>query len=365
MSIETNRTNREILGFDGVRAIAVLIVMAGHSHISYNLLAESYPSIYVMFASTRGVEIFFVLSGFLITTLLLNEHERNGCVSLHNFYVRRAFRILPVYYLFLVMAIAISIAGHTDFNWSGIPLLLVNMYNYAPRSYRSSIDGHIWSLAVEWQYYLIWPAVVSVLITHRLKLLGILAVVIAISAGIYMFSPRRGYFNYPSWLIPAVTPIAMGSAAALLVGARRIHWTIPFIGCALYALPALHAIPFGFGPAVMAAGIALVIAWIFANQKSVLVKILEFSPLKYIGVISYGLYIWHVFLMGTGPERIEGQNWPPNQATGFVLLLLIAPLSYHGFELPVQALRKRFLRPNRKQEPQTLSGPQIQVVGNQ
>lgn len=356
------KRSHEIYGFDGIRAIAVLIVIAGHANITHPLLAQKYPALYGMLAPTRGVDIFFVLSGFLITTLLLNEYSRYGSVSLYNFCVRRAFRILPVYYLFLAMVILVSLVGRTDFSWGGVPLLLINFFNYAPRTYRGSIDGHIWSLAVEWQYYLVWPVLFAALASRRLALLGIIAFTVAISAAIYTAIPARGYFNYGTWLLPAVTPIAIGSAAAILIGTRKIHWFFVALGAVLYAIPAIHGVRYGFGPAIMATGIALFVAWVFTNQTSIPVKILEFPPLKYIGVLSYGLYIWHVFLMGTGPGRLEGETWPPDQATGFVLLLLIAPLSYHGFEIPVQALRERFLVRREKKHSSTLPGSQVEIV---
>lgn len=251
-----------------------------------------------------------------------------------------------------------SLFSRTDFTWRGLPFLLVNFFNYAPRSYRGSIDGHIWSLAVEWQYYLVWPLIFVALASRRSALLATIVITVIVSAAVYTVIPVRGYFNYGTWLLPAVTPIAVGSAAAILVGTRKVHWPFAILGAALYAIPTTYGVRFGFGPAIMATGIAIIVAWVFTNQTSIPVKILEFPPLKYIGVISYGLYIWHVFLMGTGPGRVDGQTWPPDQATGFVLLLLIAPLSYHGFEIPVQALRERFIVRRGKEYSTTLPDAQ-------
>ena len=89
-------------------------------------------------------------------------------------------------------------------------------------------------------------------------------------------------------------------------------------------------------------GIAIAIAWLYFNQVGRLVNLLELRPLKYIGVISYGIYMYQGLFLSTGPYRALDQTWPPSQAIGFVLLLLSAPLSYHYFEKPFLRLKDRF-----------------------
>jgi peptidoglycan/LPS O-acetylase OafA/YrhL len=344
---ESSRSKHYIRGFDGVRAIAVLMVIVGHMALTKTYLAADYLRLYGLVAASRGVDIFFVLSGFLITTLLIGEFERTRQVDLRNFYVRRAFRILPLYYLYCAIVIGLSLVGSTGFKWPALPYLLGHLFNFVPRGYRSAIDGHIWSLSIEWHFYLIFPLMFAALYARRRSaLVAALLVIIAACIVTFKLVPKAGSFIYLLWTIPAAVPIAVGSLAALVLRNRKALPVIALpLGLALYALPAFSVLPPEYVNTVRACGTALCISWIYYNQDTLLVSALEAQPLRYIGEISYGLYVWHALLMGTGPSRFPGQTWPPDQWTGLVLLLLVAPLSYHGFERPVQALQKRFLRP--------------------
>ena len=89
-------------------------------------------------------------------------------------------------------------------------------------------------------------------------------------------------------------------------------------------------------------GIAIAISWLYFNQVSRLVNLLEMRPLKYIGVISYGIYMYQRLFLSTGPYRSVTQTWPPSQEIGLLLLLLSAPLSYHYFEKPFLRLKERY-----------------------
>lgn len=342
---ENSRESNYIRGFDGIRAIAVIIVIMGHGNISGPLLREHHPIAFNLLAAPRGVDIFFVLSGFLITILLLQERHTFGQVNLGNFFIRRAFRLLPLYYLYCAALVIFSLFVATGFRWDGLPYLVLNIFNFAPKVYRTAVNGHIWSLSVEWHFYLFWPIIFCFF--SRGRLIPVAALVALVCACMLAIEhlPRDKAYNYMSWTIPAACPIVIGALAAMLLDRNRY---VPFIalpvGVLLYVLPALYSLPIS-GSAVRATGIALVILWIFCNQNSRLVSALEISPLRFIGVISYGLYVWHGFFMGTGPSRRSTQIWPPNQLAGFVLTVIVAPLSYYYFERPIQALQKRFLRP--------------------
>ncbi|MEQ1527890.1 MAG: hypothetical protein ABL925_01135, partial [Methylococcales bacterium] len=93
---------------------------------------------------------------------------------------------------------------------------------------------------------------------------------------------------------------------------------------------------------IRSAGILILIVWIFLNQDKFLVKLLEFSPLKYIGVFSYGIYIYQGLFLATGPNRMPLSSWPPDQSIGIVLLFISAPLSYHFYEKPFLRLKHKF-----------------------
>ncbi|MCO5065313.1 MAG: acyltransferase [Rhizobiaceae bacterium] len=350
----SNRERHYIRGFDGIRAIAVLIVILGHANITGPLFREHYPFVFYLVTAPRGVDIFFVLSGFLITTLLIGEYDRYHSVNLWNFLVRRSFRLLPLYYLYCAALIVFSLIFVTGFRWEGLPFLLLNIFNFVPNGLRTAINGHIWSLSIEWHFYLVWPLVFASFFSRGktipiLALIGtLLACVVAIR-----YYPRSGMFNYLAWTIPAAIPIVIGALAAMLFGRRKsFHWIALPVGLFLYALPGLQSFPLT-GAMLRASGVALVVIWVYCNQQSFVVSALEFRPLRFIGMISYGLYVWHVFFIGTGPSRAAGQNWPPNQMLGLVLTMIVAPLSYYYFERPMQSLQKRFLQPRQREEPRS------------
>ena len=348
MKTGSTRESNYIRGFDGIRAIAVILVIVGHANITAPLLRTDYPALYGMVAASRGVDIFFVLSGFLITTLLLNERLKHGRVDLRNFFIKRAFRLLPLYYLFCAMVIAMTIAANTSYKWGGLAYLLPNVANFTPHEYGSAMTNHMWSLSVEWHFYLFWPFVFVMMAKYG-KIGHATALTALIGACVVVFENAP---HYAVWTIPAAVPIITGALAAILLDDRdTVPWSLLPLGLSLYAAPSLMHFPFA-ASVVRSAGVAFILIWIYRHQSSTVVRCLEISPLRFIGLISYGLYVWHAFLMGTGPYRATGQNWPPTQEVGFVLLLLIAPLSYYGFERPVQSIQMKWLR--RREKPSSV-----------
>jgi len=135
---------------DGLRALSVILVVFNHLH----------ADVPVWIQGTRGVDVFFVLSGFLITTLLLRERARTGRVSLRAFYIRRFFRIVPVYFATILLYFFAVHAAHDATKIqqyeAALPWLLSFMREYAPAS-AGNILGHAWTLAIEEKFYLCWP----------------------------------------------------------------------------------------------------------------------------------------------------------------------------------------------------------------
>lgn len=340
MKTGSTRESNYIRGFDGIRAIAVIMVLVGHANITAPLLRNDYPALYGMVAASRGVDIFFVLSGFLITTLLLNERLKYGDIDLRNFFIKRAFRLLPLYYLFCAMVITMTMTANTQYNLGGLAYLLPNVANFTPKEYSSAMTNHMWSLSVEWHFYLFWPFAFVFMAKYG-KIGHVIGLMVLIAACVIVLDKAP---HYASWTIPAAIPIIIGALSAILLDNRKTApWSLLPLGLSLYAAPSL--MDFSFATSVVRSlGIAFILIWIYRHQYSIVVRCLEVSPLRFVGVISYGLYVWHAFLMGTGPYRASGQNWPPAQEVGFVLLLLVAPLSYYGFERPIQSIQVRLLR---------------------
>jgi peptidoglycan/LPS O-acetylase OafA/YrhL len=250
-----------------------------------------------------GVALFFAISGYLITTLLLEEGERRGGVSLRGFYVRRAFRILPAAYLYLIV---LAIAG--GYGWLGESLRRGELAsaaffysNYWPE--RSWYTAHFWSLSMEEHFYLLWPALLAGLGARRaLIATGVL------SAAAALWRPwSLAHVNLP---FPALQRTDMRLDAFLYAGLLAILLHSP------YRLPVLRALTAAWFRAFSVLAVVVVWVWMLAGSApstatlvesallpAILVsviywpgsrvfRILEWAPLRWMGRISYGLYLW-------------------------------------------------------------------------
>ena len=350
----------KIKGLDGLRAISVVLVILTHLHV--HLAAKNAGWINdgaaPIFSGETGVQIFFVLSGFLITSLLIKEFDSTGTVSLRNFYIRRALRILPLYFLCVGLTFAVD-----AFVWpvaSNPALLFAATFNtsFIPRAWYSSILGHTWSLSVEEHFYIFWPA--ALLLFYRFALgraARHLLIAITISLIGAAFAARSdalsNAFFVGRWSVFAGAWIAIGCLAAIIVFGNRYAKLNAFLktrgGLALACVLFLHSVvvgelPYPLSHLLRVTGVAILICWIFYHQNGRLVAALEYGPLAYTGKISYGLYMWQGFFLSTGPTRAPEQLWPPNPLIGLALLWIVAPLSYHLFEKRFLSLSGSFRR---------------------
>jgi peptidoglycan/LPS O-acetylase OafA/YrhL len=257
-----------IAELDGLRAIAVLAVLA------YHLVPDLVPGGFM------GVDLFFVLSGYLITSLLVEEERLSGPVSLIAFYGRRALRLLPP----LAIAIALALALGVAFSRSALAAALF----YANFEFRGSLGGlaHTWSLAVEEHFYFVWPILFLALPRHRVRLL---IVVVAVAATLRLAGPL--FEVSPGWIYQA-TParadaLAIGCIAALVPAPRRggfvalalIVASFFFVRMQYYGLLTL-------GMTVFAVASATAIGGARGG-------VLRAGVLGYFGRRSYGLYLYH------------------------------------------------------------------------
>jgi peptidoglycan/LPS O-acetylase OafA/YrhL len=306
---------------DGVRAVACLAVV----------LAHTMPGPFVQ-AGAVGVAVFFVLSGFLITSLLLEERDRTGSISLGRFYERRARRLLPA-----VIALVTVIMFLPGLLGRGNPVGLLSIVGYF--SNFAEIHGiatgplsHCWSLAVEEHFYLLWP--LALLVT-RFKVVATSAVAFVASTGwcIWLLAEgadaRRIYIGTDT----RIASIAVGCVGAVLVlrGVRLCGWVIPasliiLAGESLLSLRGfLWALPAG---EVLALG--LVIAAATSGS-----RLLSWRPLVGVGKVSYGLYLWSVPIA----DRVGKLGALTARQTVVTLCLsaLATVVSYRLIELPVRA----------------------------
>ena len=321
---------------DGLRAIAVTSVVVFHA--APNLLPGGW----------WGVDLFFVLSGFLITSLLMQETARFGSIDRLAFYARRALRLWPAFLLVLAFCAVLAIGsknpdqGLTAVAISG--LYLMN-WNRAFKLYSDVGLGHTWSLAMEEQFYLVWPFILALILPRR-PLLSVGALILAViclrlgmvAAGV---GPERTYNGFDTHS----DGLLIGAALAMLnTNGWMLRWlirTAPFAvpaALALYALPVEMTFTQAIGTtltAVVSAGL-IVLSLTSAPSRWAL----SLAPLQYTGKISYGWYLWHIPVLTLGLHRL-----PHFPAIGFALVtaaFAIAALSYHFVERPLLRLKGRF-----------------------
>ena len=178
MSLEIEDKGRNIPSLDGMRAVSILLVIMAHSSQSFSRWIR-FPFPYLLFAHT-GVLIFFVISGFLITSLLLKELDSTGSIALKRFYVRRAFRIFPAFYLYLSIILALALAGllHTPLRALFVTAVYGSDYFLGPDGGYASLQ-HTWSLSIEEQFYLLWPTTLVFLGKRRAIVLAVFLILIS------------------------------------------------------------------------------------------------------------------------------------------------------------------------------------------
>jgi len=346
-----------IRGFDGLRGISIILVLAQHLGV-HQWLPEGFArTVYhALFTGEAGVNVFFALSGLLITRLLLREQRATGTLDLRKFYIRRFLRLLPPMVVFIAITAALGAAGRIHLWWPGLLVSFLYLYNFIPKTVFQGALSHTWSLAVEEQFYLFWPFVLRAL-RRRTTVLVAVSIVL-VSAVAYLWFPVMtipgsasglrldNVFHVRRLFIPAVSGIMIGSLAAVLLHERPAHvarwcvrWWWPATTLLLYVLPlgwpGILA-PLGVMPQAIA--VSMLLLWLMHHQSAPLAAALELKPLAYVGRISYGLYIYHVIFMGTGP----GQGQIPWFPLNVLASVAFAALSYEVMERRLLKLKERF-----------------------
>ncbi len=343
---------------DGLRGLAVLAVLMFHSG-SRRYVSGLYPG------GRFGVDIFFVLSGFLITGLLLAEHSRNNTISLKNFYVRRALRLLPALVLVLLFGGFVAlVVGHNAEGWpfyvAAIPVIFyVGNWVVAANTESLGLLGHTWTLALEEQFYLFWPPVLKRALKRdpsaRRIATGLLVVVVALGVlrAVLTLADVDNNFQ-PIWRFDG---LLLGSLLAIFLdridtGELRRRLLSPVLAFAAFVL--LFALTLWFpthaffegmgGLTLFFAAAAVVVAFAsLADQDRGINKVFSFKPLVGLGRISYGVYLFHPatneLVHATRIARLE--NWQ-EVIIHQTLSIAIAAASYLIVERRILALKARF-----------------------
>ncbi|MCW1244319.1 acyltransferase [Pseudomonas sp. SAICEU22] len=332
----------KIKGFDGLRGISVLLVIMSHAVI-WPIIGITSPALLSILSPHVGVSTFFMLSGFLITFLLLKEKETTGSIDIFSFIKRRALRIFPLYYLAIFFLTLMDLTGKAGISNCIYPYALTYTINFAPKACAFSAMSHFWSLSVEEHFYLFWPLVFALgkrtaIITVSLIAVGCLYF------GTNLYEATTLYY-LNRWSFPAMLPILVGCITAFVCNhqmSKTVFNNASISGILLISILSGLASPaFIKTEAIWLLSVSALILYIYNNQHSLLVKLLELKPLAAIGIISYGLYVWQGVFTGNGPYRTE-HEFPPSVNIGLWLTFIVAPLSYIFFEKPILKLKKKY-----------------------
>lgn len=362
-----NRLNdigkERIAGLDGWRGVAIALVLLSHGTFNETIADPVWTGFFNSLPRGEdGVRIFFCLSGFLITRLLLREEEQNGVISLRNFYIRRALRILPVYFAYVLAVAGLNWWLEWGMTWKNFITPSTFTTSFWLRRYNTWVFEHFWSLAVEEVFYLGWPFILSQLPrASRLKLLALMIVSLPVLrmlcvGNLYEFWFAFGIFMNLDYLLMGClaalvhAPVRLAIEERRLLNASVLKWAGLFLAsCAWLAVrhagewgwSAMGAQRYVVGPAVtlMAAGITLAIAMTAMSPGSLLTRVLEWRPLAGLGRISYSIYIWQQVILN--PSLGEAATW---RRFPFNILLAIGAgwLSYHVFEKRFLLLKDRY-----------------------
>lgn len=322
-------SERRIPSLDGLRAISITLVVLSHlvkwKHISGEVLGNY---------GALGVCIFFVLSGYLITNILLGEHERTSAIRLRNFYLRRAFRIFPAVFFFLAVVIPLYWRQMSWVHIAGAIFYFSNMDVSRPW-----VFGHLWSLSIEEQFYLLWPFALKQGYRYRTWiLLGAFWITPVFRTALYAFKIHNGLVAslpiYSNWLAigcllavlaPRLPKIKRPAVLAMLAALILIPWyTASTPARTLFSLFALTPV------------LSISIAGLILHVMQVPYMFLNWHPVAWLGRVSYSLYLWQELFCSNAAMH-----------AGYLLIvpsLACACISYYLVEQPMLKLRDQITR---------------------
>lgn len=325
---------------DGVRAYCVLLVMYNHVHTETKLTTWVQGHL--------GVDLFFIISGFLITTLLRREKHFNGSIDLRGFYWRRFFRIIPVYLAVLALYVAVCQLPPLAEKWvqlrAGLPYFLTMMNEYVKEPNGGNVFTHTWSLGVEEKFYLVWPMLFFLggrSTRLRLAIIAVLLVGTALPSMLWEGSLFSAYFG-----------LMMGAAMAVLLSG-------PYAGrifASLRRVPTIVALGI-FVLGFYAAGVSPHLLFVFSTTSVVFLSFMlagktwisrfhELPVMVWFGKRSYSMYLVHVLCLNAVERRVRmdsGWKVAGVLAVGYLLSAAAADVLYRLIEEPARKAGRAYL----------------------
>lgn len=364
--METNQQNLNLKvhfpQLDGIRFLAALSVLCGHWLI-YQWLHS-----FNVFLGAAGVNLFFILSGFLITRILLVEkvvHQIHGFRLFKGFYIRRVLRIFPLYYLVIIIGLIIAIPGARE-TWDKLCLFILNVPNVKLEYWPAATYMHFWSLSAEEQFYLVFPFIMILTPVNKMKmvfgalfLLGILSRI-----GVYLL-PFSLY--HKQWASNNITLCCFDSLSAGSLLAwyycfqpeklKQFVTNKLFIISSTIVMLVFFFLKLRDEEAVLPnlfirSAFSIVIFWVLGNL--LLAKVpqpietfLTNKRIVYLGKISYGIYVFHNFMPWLFTKLGIYKNFHLSIPFYFVcfgiVTVLLASISWKFFEKPINDLKKKFM----------------------
>ena len=355
---------------DGLRGIAVAVVLI--FHLGWNWLPGGF----------FGVDVFFVLSGFLITTLLLEEHIHAGRISLGTFFYRRMIRLYPALIGLVAFSTFFTLVAHRE-TGVGRALSIASSVLFYYANWLSMVDTagwfggmpHTWSLAIEGQFYLLWALIVAGLARRHAtpeKRSSLLKILLVIAGGIVVASTswRASLWSEGvTWLRPylgtdtRLDGLFLGAIIALVrlqhapappepATSRASHWAYSLLGTVSVGAIAYlvctvqfgSALPYYLGFTFVSLASATLLFSLLRDPETFWARLLRWPALVWLGKISYSLYIWHVpVLKVMSPQRLTSVGLPlwVAEAARLLVSLVVATASYYLIERTCLRLKKR------------------------
>jgi peptidoglycan/LPS O-acetylase OafA/YrhL len=334
---------------DGIRGIAILVVMAHHAYLPFAKGGQT------------GVDIFFVLSGFLITILLLEEWNLKAAISLKRFYFRRALRLLPALLAFLVVVEGYSLFRlHGEYFWKVQKAVLAIVFYCSNWMRVFNLDSmgplaHTWSLSVEEQFYLLWPPLLLFFLARIRKKQIVVFLAFAVMAVVlhrYLLWSREGSWErIYNGTDTHLDGLLIGCIAAFLFASgslknKHLQQSIKYLClpailflAVVIVKPLPKPVMCTYGWTTIQIAILVLLLRPLMSDKGLLREALEFRPLVWVGRISYGLYLWHLPIFShLGTLKVQTSV---RIVVMFMAAIAVTTLSYYLVERPFLKFKSR------------------------